>query len=270
MSFDPAQALSLAADCSRCRALCCVGPGFTASADFAHTKPAGTPCHHLGPDARCTIHVELRARGYGGCTAYDCFGAGQRAVALLDAATGPAGAPQHDLLAAFAVLRPLHEMLLHLSELTTLDDDPRLSQSLDRVLALATPAPDVAAHALADLDMDAVHAEVAPLLREASRRIRASSGWPVRERIGADLAGADLLGADLRATCLRGASLLGADLRAADLRRADLIGADLRGADLCGADLSTSLCLTRSQVGSARGDRTTLLPARLRRPEHWT
>jgi uncharacterized protein YjbI with pentapeptide repeats len=92
---------------------------------------------------------------------------------------------------------------------------------------------------------------------------------------GVDLARADLVGvrwrdADLRRAALRGALLLGADLRGADLRLADLLGADLRGADLRGADLSTSLFLTPMQAAAARGDTATRLPARVRRPAHWS
>ena len=63
--------LSLRADCERCFALCCVGPAFSASADFAISKPAGQPCPNLHPDFRCSIHDRLRPRGFGGCTAYD-------------------------------------------------------------------------------------------------------------------------------------------------------------------------------------------------------
>jgi uncharacterized protein YjbI with pentapeptide repeats len=68
---------------------------------------------------------------------------------------------------------------------------------------------------------------------------------------------------------LRGALLVAARLRGADLRAADLIGADLRDAQLHGADLSSALFLTQAQVDSARGDATTVLPARLRHPAHW-
>ena len=68
----------LRADCTQCFALCCMVPAFAASADFALDKPAGHPCPHLHPDSRCGIHAELRPRGFAGCAAYDCFGAGQR------------------------------------------------------------------------------------------------------------------------------------------------------------------------------------------------
>ncbi|OMQ12907.1 hypothetical protein A7K94_0221420 [Modestobacter sp. VKM Ac-2676] len=66
-------------------ALCCVAPAFTASADFAFDKPAGTPCRHLRADTRCNVHAQLRDRGMPGCVVFDCFGAGQRVTALTGA-----------------------------------------------------------------------------------------------------------------------------------------------------------------------------------------
>jgi uncharacterized membrane protein len=68
---------TLRGDCERCVGLCCVASPFAASADFAIDKPAGAVCPNLEADFRCGIHARLRAEGFPGCTAYDCFGAGQ-------------------------------------------------------------------------------------------------------------------------------------------------------------------------------------------------
>src|SRR3954452_11012900 len=102
----------LQADCSRCLALCCVGPGFSASADFAVDKPAGQPCVHLRPDTRCRIHDELRPRGFPGCVAYDCFGAGQHVVQVTFAGRGR----EAGMYAALPVVRGLHELRWYLEE----------------------------------------------------------------------------------------------------------------------------------------------------------
>nr|WP_319249433.1 hypothetical protein [uncultured Celeribacter sp.] len=48
---------------------------------FAHSKDAGTACHHLSGFS-CSIHDDLARRGYSGCAAFDCQGAGQRVTAL--------------------------------------------------------------------------------------------------------------------------------------------------------------------------------------------
>jgi len=264
---------SLQADCARCRALCCVGPAFAASADFADDKPAGRPCVHLGDDDRCRIHDQLRPRGFPGCVAYDCFGAGQHVVQV----TFGGGERSPAMFAVLPVVRGLHELLWYVADVRSrpaagsLHGDAR--RVAERVTRLATGDPD----ALRAVDLDAERAAVDPLLRAASALVRAPyrrGRGTGRFRPGAvlarrDLAGADLRGAHLPGADLRGALLIGADLRDADLREADVIGADLRAADLRGADLTGALFLTRGQVQSAVGDPTTRIPDRFPRPDHW-
>src|SRR3954467_12901649 len=89
----------LRADCGSCVGLCCVVLTFAKSADFAIDKPAGEPCPNLSDDHRCTIHSQLRAEGFQGCTVYDCFGAGQEV-----SKRGP------EMFAALPILRQLHEL----------------------------------------------------------------------------------------------------------------------------------------------------------------
>ena len=69
----------LAADCSACAALCCMALAFDRDEFFALDKPALHPCPNLSGHA-CTIHDRLEARGFRGCTLYNCQGAGQRVV----------------------------------------------------------------------------------------------------------------------------------------------------------------------------------------------
>ena len=83
MTGLPALPERLKADCSACVALCCVIPPFDACQGFGFDKPAETPCRHLGADHRCGIHAELIDRGFAGCVAFDCLGAGQRLTATL-------------------------------------------------------------------------------------------------------------------------------------------------------------------------------------------
>jgi Pentapeptide repeats (8 copies) len=237
-----------------------VAPGFARGADFALDKPAGVRCPNLLADCRCGIHDELRERGFPGCVVYDCFGAGQRAVAQV-------GAGSPGLSAAFAVLRQLHELLWYLRAVGTF---PRAAAVHADAARLGADIEELAGGAAADLiaaDVSGRRDAVRAVLRRASAAVRVPAGV---DRAGADLVGADLRGADLRAACLRGAYLIGADLRRADLRTADLLGADLRAADLAAADLRDSLFLTRPQLAAARGDVATRLPAGLDRPAHWT
>jgi hypothetical protein len=253
----------LQADCARCLALCCVGPAFTASADFAVDKPAGRPCVHLRGDARCGIHGELRARGFPGCVAYDCFGAGQHVVQVT---FGGARRRDAGMLAALTVVEALHELRWYLTDALGRAEaapvHPELQNALAATERLAGGGPDE----LAALDVAAHRREVDTLLRRASALVRGARG---RDLAGADLAGRRLRGARLGAANLRGALLIGADLRGADLRAADLIGTDLRAADLRGADLRDALFLTRARLHAAQGDATTRLPPWLARPAHW-
>ena len=70
--------IDLRPDCTRCAALCCVALPFDRSSRFAIDKAANEPCPNLDRCGRCRIHSSLADRGFGGCVAFDCFGAGQR------------------------------------------------------------------------------------------------------------------------------------------------------------------------------------------------
>jgi len=258
----------LRADCTRCFALCCVVPAFARSADFALDKPAGQPCPHLHVDSRCGIHAELRPRGFPGCAAYDCFGAGQWVSRVTVGRDWRADQATAQLTAAvFPVVRQLHELLWYLTgalaepAAAPLYGELRRSLADTERLAAADPAPLLA------LDLGRHGRSVDALLRSTSALVRQPAG---ADLAGADLAGRALRGADLRAADLRGALLIGADLRGADLRRADLVGADLRAAELSGADLTGALFVTRPQLAGARGDTATRLPAGLEHPVHWS
>ena len=263
--------LDLRADCARCFALCCVALPLSRSADFAIDKPAGQPCPNLG-DLRCGIHARLRDDGFPGCSAYDCFGAGQQVSQVTFGGTDwrhdPASA--HRMFAVLPVMQQLHELRWHLTEALTLPQaDPihmMLAEALDDTERLAAGSPD----ALLALDLGHQRQRVGALLQEVSRLVRAVIVGRQDDLAGTDLAGADLRGRDLRGACLRGALLIGADLRSVDLRLADLLGADLRGADLRGADLRESIFLTQSQVGAALGDEGTQMSDVLDRPAHWS
>lgn len=80
----------LKADCSACVALCCVVPPFDAAQGFGFDKAAHAPCEHLCADHRCGIHDALIPRGFAGCVAFDCLGAGQRLTAAAVARFGDA------------------------------------------------------------------------------------------------------------------------------------------------------------------------------------
>jgi uncharacterized protein YjbI with pentapeptide repeats len=247
-------------------------PAFAVSADFALTKPAEEPCPNLQEDFRCRIHAALRDRGFPGCVAYDCFGAGQRVsqetFAGRDWRDEPAVAPL--VFAAFRTVRLLHERLWYVNEALSLGPPPELVEKLRSALAETDRLAASAPAELARADLAAHHERVNTLLRRASTLAREALRPRPPDHGGADLVGAALAGANLRAACLRGARLVGANLAGADLRDADFTGADLRGANLSGADLRGALFLVQAQLEAARGDDATQLPASLTRPAHWS
>nr|WP_122073822.1 hypothetical protein [Pseudophaeobacter sp. EL27] len=121
---------SLKEDCSRCAALCCLAYPFEAEEDFAILKRADSPCPNLDQGFRCTIHADLASKGFGGCKAYSCAGAGQRVTQILF--EGETWQEDPDLLYhmtyALRVVQPIHEALLILQEIRALDLPPDLHQ----------------------------------------------------------------------------------------------------------------------------------------------
>ena len=255
--------MNLAADCSRCVGLCCVAPAFAASADFAFTKPAGVTCRHLAADASCTIHDRLIPSGFPGCVAYDCFGAGQRVVALFGG--GPRSAP---MLSAYETVRQLHELLWYVADALSRPPAAPVHAALADARRAIEAAIAGGPSSIEATDPAAHRATVAPLLRRASALTRTAvppaAGRPGmdgrrpdraspahqrpnrdatgrdlagRDLAGGDLAGRDLSGRDLAGRYLAGRDLAGRDLSRADLSTASLIGAELRGAGLQVADL---------------------------------
>ncbi|MEC5183941.1 hypothetical protein RCH12_001400 [Cryobacterium sp. MP_3.1] len=268
---------TLRANCADCFALCCTALGFHRSADFPIDKPAGTPCLNLADDFSCSIHHSLRARGFRGCTVFDCFGAGQYVSQNLFGGTSWRERPDTsaEMFSTFAVIRQLHEMLWYLAEAAERAPSPELSGPVAHLRREIQRALDGDASEILATDVERIRLEVRQTLIDVSEEAR--GGYAAGAE--ADLSdylhpSADLVGGDLRSIRLCGADLRGAYLIAADLRRADLagvdvLGADLRDARLEGADLSSALFLTQSQVDAAQGDGTTILPAALSRPRHW-
>lgn len=255
----------LVSDCSQCFGLCCVLLPFSAASGFGVDKPSGTPCLNLLDDDRCGIHATLREDGWPGCTVFECFGAGQQVSRVTyDGVSWREQDNLGEMAAVLSVMRQLHEMLVHLSEVGRRSPDPGAETVRAEIEQLTAAAPEP----LLTLDIDHLHTRVGALLAEASTRVRRR--WPAAvDRSRQDLAGRRLEG-DHRGWSFRGAVLIRADLRDADLQDADLLGADLRDADIRGCDLSSAVFLTQPQVNAAVGDGSTVLPGGLSRPGHWS
>lgn len=267
----------LRADCSGCSGLCCVALPYAASADFADDKPAGRPCRHLVGFA-CSIHTELPERGFPGCVAFDCLGAGQQVTQVTYGGVSWRDRPDlaGEIFESFMITRQLHELRWYLRQADRADQPPALRARVrelgERTRMLADQRPEE----LLRTDVPGHRAAVDVVLSDVSSRVRAAAVRSAGDRRSrphrtrrADLVGARLSTVDLRGCDFRGALLLGADLSGADLRGADLIGADLRGADLREADLSDALYVTEPQLAGARGDARTKVPDGVRAPAAW-
>lgn len=272
-------AADLRADCTSCFGLCCTALAFSASSDFAANKEAGVPCRNLQLDFRCGIHGKLRARGYRGCTVYDCFGAGQKVSQTTFEGHSWRERPDSAkrMFEVFPAMRQLHELLYYLREALAFTAPHEIRGKLSAVFREVKELADSDSEAIMKTDLDKLRAEANAALAEASELARSEAArllrLPASRRKvggrGADLIGAKLRRKDMRGANLRGAYLIAADLREADLEWADLTGADFRDADLRGANLSGALFLIQAQIDAADGDAETRLPPMLDRPAHW-
>lgn len=132
---------TMRADCARCAALCCVTLAFDRSPSFAITKPNGVVCPNLDSGHRCRIHAERDRRGFSGCIAYDCLGAGQRVTQ--DLFGGRTWRDDASLLApmmkAFLAMRRVHELIVLLDAAALERLTPGERKTLDRLVNALQP-----------------------------------------------------------------------------------------------------------------------------------
>lgn len=268
----------LRVDCEKCFGLCCVALYFSKSEGFPMDKDAGQPCINLQSDFTCSVHKDLTKIGLKGCSAYDCFGAGQKVSQVTydgyDWCQSPESAKQ--MYEVFLIMRQLHEILWYLTHAFILQTDNDIKEEISSLMDNTERFTRLDADSLLELDVALHRTKVNLLLKNTSDMVRAkylceknikSRNRNISQRL--DYFGADLRKNNLRGADLRGACLIAANLRGVDLSGANLIGADLRDADLSGANLSNSIFLTQSQINTAKGDNDTNLPIMLVRPNYW-
>ncbi|MFD2925325.1 pentapeptide repeat-containing protein [Halobacillus naozhouensis] len=260
----------LKSDCKNCFGLCCVALPYAESADFPVNKDRGQPCQHLCANHLCSIHDQLREKGFRGCVTYECFGAGQHVSQNIF--NGNNWRKESDrakeMFAIFPIVQQLHEMLWYLMQALGLKETQSIQASLQKIyeetVELSTKTPEE----ILELDIDVHRSEVNALLIETSKLYRAKyTSKNKKKRL--DYVEANLKGLDLQGDDFRGKLMIAANLSHSDLRKADFIGADLRDANLSGTNLKETLFLTQSQLNSARGDHHTQIPDYLEKPSHW-
>jgi len=270
---------SLKVQCEKCFGFCCVALYFSASEGFPTDKAAGKPCMNLQSDFKCTVHKNLREKGLKGCTAYDCFGAGQKVAQTTyggdDWIKNPEAAKQ--MYDVFLVMIQLHEMLWYLSEAFRIQPNSIIQAEISSMLNETINLTNLDADSLIKLDLVVHRNNVNKLLSKTSEVVRSKACIGQKTTLSRkkaiagrlNLIGSDLRKVNLTGEDLRGALLIAANLRGVDLSGADLIGADLRDADIRGANLSNSIFISQIQINAAKGDSTTRLPVSLVRPWYW-
>ena len=131
------------ADCEKCFGLCCTALSFERSDQFGHDKLGGQPCQFLQSDFRCRIHARREDLGYGGCEAFDCLGAGQKASAAFAALNwrNDSGVARR-LYARFSQLLLLQEMRQALETAAGLDISADRHEERQRLLDLVGAEAD--------------------------------------------------------------------------------------------------------------------------------
>ncbi|MVX64000.1 pentapeptide repeat-containing protein [Clostridium chromiireducens] len=270
---------NLKIDCEKCFGLCCIALYFSAAEGFPTDKVAGRPCINLQKNFRCSIHKKLSQKGLKGCTAYDCFGAGQKVaqVTYRGHDWNQNSEVEKQMCEVFLVMRQLHEMLWYLTEAFSVQTNSLIHEEIRKLISETEKLTFLDAASLMNIDIEAHRNVVNSMLQEISEMVRSkmSSGQKNTLKRKKTIAGRlNLFGVDLRKTNLRGADLRGAFLIAAnlsgtDLSGADLIGADLRDANLRGANLAGCIFVTQAQINTAKGDASTKLPSSLIHPMYW-
>ena len=169
---EPGPVVKLVADCGRCVGLCCVAPGFVASADFAFSKPAGVACRHR---RRLALRDPRPAAAVGPRRVRGVRLLRRRAAGGRPRRRRPAVGPDHIChYRSYDLVRQLHEPWYATA--------PRASRPaaapVHPALAAAVGAIDgviEAGPATLEVDGPATHrGVVAPLLRRASALVRAT------------------------------------------------------------------------------------------------
>ena len=269
----------LKGDCKHCFGFCCVALYFSKSEGFPNDKEAGRPCINLQNDFKCSVHKELRNKGLKGCSAYDCFGAGQKVARDIYGERNWINNPElaKEMFKVFLIIRQLHEMLWYLTEAFRLQSRNVLREEINEIINETIRLTNLDINSILDLDLLQHRLKVNNLLLKTSELIRKKAyrnnknKLKNKRKIGGrlNLMGANLKKIDLIGEDLSGALLIASDLRGVDLSCADLIGADLRDADIRGANLRDSIFITQHQINSAKGSYDTQLPSSLVRPIYW-
>ncbi|WP_250673568.1 pentapeptide repeat-containing protein (plasmid) [Paraclostridium ghonii] len=270
---------NLKINCEKCFGLCCIALYFSKTEGFPNDKVAGKPCINLQSDFNCSVHSNLREKGLTGCTAYDCFGAGQNVSQVTFNGDDWINTPKlsNEMFDSFLIIRQLNEMLWYLSDASTFISDNNLKNELNLMILETTNLTNLDSSSLKNIDIENHRKRVNSLLRpvydivkdKVSSEKKSNSKNKKALKSGYDFIGSNLINTNLIGANFAGSLLIASNMRNSNLKGANLIGADLRDADIRGANLKDSLFLTQAQINTAKGNSNTQLPTSLVRPSYW-
>ena len=115
---------------------------------FSSGQDAGKPCPNLQTTSIVLSTKKLSQQGLKGCTAYDCFGAGQKVAQVTyggrDWRQGVDVAKQ--MFEVFLIMRQLHEMLWYLTEVSALQVahsiQDKITSIINETIRLTHLSPD--------------------------------------------------------------------------------------------------------------------------------
>lgn len=262
----------LTIDCERCCGLCCVALYFSSTEGFPEDKPAGKACINMCSDFRCTVHDQLARRGLKGCLAYDCFGAGQRVYQ--DVYQSVNWMTDHEIsdemFSVFLTVRQLHQILWYLVEVSSIVYAKSIIVDVRDLILQNLEMTKLSSNEILGLDIQPYRLKANDILRTTGELVLRAEGENFENNKKTDYIGENMKGRNLHGRDFSMSLMIAADLEGCDLQGANFLGTDLRDANLRKADLRESIFLTQMQVNSAKGDRDTLLPYFIKRPESWT
>lgn len=257
---------TLKSDCGNCCGLCCTALNYTKTDGFPSDKKAGMPCKYLQTDFRCGVHPERAERNFRGCMAYECIGAGQKVTGLYSKKNWRANPEIADqMFQDFWTVTQYHQMLWYLAEASRAEpaQDFSLRDEIHDRIQEIEQAAGIIPGELPRPEVEALREKTNAVLKKIIGRA-CKPGKAAIDGIGRNFRKARLDGTDFSM-----ALLIAANLEGCGLKGASFLGADLRDTNLRNTDLRDSLFLTQMQINSAKGNRNTLLPPALTRPEAW-
>lgn len=256
--------------CEECCGLCCIALYFSKTEGFPENKDAGIPCKNLLTNYKCKIHPELSDSGLKGCSAYDCFGAGQQVTSLMQKK------PEWNTIApeeksiifnAFLKVMQIHHTLWYLTEALTLNLSTVEKGQLELLRDMGKKLTAQPIEELQNIDIISFQNKGNQLLKLICQEVGTmfnNKTVTSRNYIGKSMKGKNLTGQDFSMSLL-----IAASLEQSDLYGANFLGADMRDTNIRNTDLSHCLFLNQMQINAAKGNKNTALPPYLSRPSIW-